>query len=366
MHHAKHSGYDILVNYLENCPFKNSRVAERLKSIKTDKFRKLPFFSTDQTSSFYFPLEFGLGVEYSSIDESPFLAGNDEEVVNKVYDLIIKSKFATKKKIIEANKRHICHFIYGHLSFRYFKCFPLNHNIKAVMTIHEVPDWIKNCDYKYIFKKADAIILMSQAQKHCLKQITGKKNVFVVPHGIDTSFFRPLKHREKNDVFTTICVGEHLRDVATMVNTIRLLKAKRVPCRHRVVTFKEHFHYYKDLDNIELLSGISDEELRKLYQTADCLLMPLKDATTNNAILESMACGIPIVSTNVGGMKEYVNDKCAFLERKGSCEDLARRVIQLKNDPKLSIKMGIESRKRAMDFGWRSVSEKTKKVYMRI
>ena len=53
-------------------------------------------------------------------------------------------------------------------------------------------------------------------------------------------------------------------------------------------------------------TGLDDEALRDLYRTASCLLLPLLDASACTAIVEAMACGLPIVSSAVGGTEDYV------------------------------------------------------------
>lgn len=66
-----------------------------------------------------------------------------------------------------------------------------------------------------------------------------------------------------------------------------------------VVTNGKNFSYFKRNERLQLLSGISDEQLRNLYRTSKCMFLPLESFTANNAILEAAAMGCPIiVATN--------------------------------------------------------------------
>ena len=85
----------------------------------------------------------------------------------------------------------------------------------------------------------------------------------------------------------------------------------------------EHHHYFKGLTNVELHSSINDKSLLRLYQSAQILLLPLLDCTANNALLEGMACGLPVVTTDLPAIKDYVNDDCSILAPKGDSKALA-------------------------------------------
>ncbi len=80
-------------------------------------------------------------------------------------------------------------------------------------------------------------------------------------------------------------------------------------------------------DRVRWHTGISAEELRKLYQQASLLFLPLIDATANNALLEALACGLPVISTEVGGTHEYLPLGAGALCRQGDSEDHAEKVI---------------------------------------
>jgi glycosyltransferase involved in cell wall biosynthesis len=69
------------------------------------------------------------------------------------------------------------------------------------------------------------------------------------------------------------------------------------------------------------------------------------------AVLEAMACAIPVVATNVGGTPEAVMDgQTGFLVTPGDHDALAARVIRLLRDAELSRRFGDAGRERAISF----------------
>jgi glycosyltransferase involved in cell wall biosynthesis len=121
---------------------------------------------------------------------------------------------------------------------------------------------------------------------------------------------------------------------------------------------------YSKIGNVNYLSGISDKSLLETYQNADILLMPLTDATANNGILEGMACGIPIVVTDVGGIKDYVDDCFARLLPLHDVEAMIESVITLSNDNEMRKSMGQLARLKAEEkFSWKNIATRMIDLY---
>jgi glycosyltransferase involved in cell wall biosynthesis len=84
--------------------------------------------------------------------------------------------------------------------------------------------------------------------------------------------------------------------------------------------------------------------------------------------LEAMACGVPVVASNVGGLPEVVRDgETGFLAAVGNIEDMAKHVRDLLTDPDLHARMSRAARSRAEEhFQLEPAVDRYQAVYRRL
>jgi glycosyltransferase involved in cell wall biosynthesis len=119
-----------------------------------------------------------------------------------------------------------------------------------------------------------------------------------------------------------------------------------------------------------------------LYSGASVFVCPSIYEPFGIINLEAMACGVPVVASAVGGIKEVVVDgETGFLvqlqqmtespfeatDPETFAEDLAARVNELMANPELAAKMGAAGRRRAEAlFGWDAIARKTERLYRQL
>lgn len=190
------------------------------------------------------------------------------------------------------HKNCVFHFIYGENIYSNF-CHRLMHNNKIVVTLHQPFSWFNNELWLARLRTVDNVILMSNKDVKKFIAATGKDNVSFIPHGIDTDFYAPDENIQKNN--SILMVGNWLRDF-TFANTVFCkLLSEDSTLQINVVTNKDNFKYFTFTSRIHLLSGISDVELRSLYRDSKVLFLPLIEYTANNAFLEALSTGCPVV-----------------------------------------------------------------------
>jgi colanic acid/amylovoran biosynthesis glycosyltransferase len=105
---------------------------------------------------------------------------------------------------------------------------------------------------------------------------------------------------------------------------------------------------------VELVGALPFAEVRKRYERADVFAIPFvkgRDGSNDiipNAVLEAMACGLPVVTTNITALPELVTDgESGFLVPPRDTEALAARIAELIESPYLRARMGSYGRRRA-------------------
>jgi glycosyltransferase involved in cell wall biosynthesis len=158
-------------------------------------------------------------------------------------------------------------------------------------------------------------------------------------------------------------VGEHRRDFDSLLEVAARCSELDPELGLEVISTPEHAAALSSLPNVTARSGVSDEELVRSYRSANVLLLPLLSATANNALLEGMSCGLPVIATDVGGVREYVDEHCAILVEPGDSQGMVRAVLDLIGDRSRRELMGLAGRRRALRFDWARVAERQLDVY---
>lgn len=296
----------------------------------------------------------------------------------KVYQQIGKSWYSASSLDAEIRVllkccmggRNLYHFMYGEDDFRFAGLGRnLNRHSRIVATYHQPPSVLEKIlqDREHL-KSLDAVIVVGANQSVYFEEIPGKERVFHVPNGVDTGFFRPGPGADgPAHEKTCLFVGQWLRDFVCLRDVIRRVHSKDRNVKFTVITTETGRQTLKGLENTTVQVGVPDDALLASYQSSDLLVLPLIDSTANCAILEAMASGLPVVTSNVGGVGGYVDDKCALLSAAGNAAEMAAHVTQLLLDDNLRARMGFAAREKALrEFDSRIIAGKIRDVHREI
>ena len=225
-------------------------------------------------------------------------------------------------------------------------------------TFHQPPALLAGMTNGPLLGRLDAILLLCEAQRAAMPVAIDPTRIHIIPHGVDTGFFTPGP-RAPGAGFRLLAVGHWLRDHPTAFDALALLRRAGLDASLRIISPTPPAGAPP---GVVIEAGLTDVALRQAYRDADALLLPLQDATANNAILEAMACGRPVVSTDVGGVAEMTAG-AALLAPPRDPRALAEAVLGLAADPAAAEALGRAARARAEALDWRHIAARHAALY---
>lgn len=270
-------------------------------------------------------------------------------------------------------RRSVYHILYGENSYRYLGGVSKLFGARLVATFHQPPsalgELLRTVDH---LKRLDTVIVVGTNQIPFFEALLGPGRVFWVPHGVDTQVFRPAERRHVDAQIRghdaghkrqVLFVGQHKRDFTTLLNVIEQVHARQPGVRFVVVTAEKFRHLFEGQGQVDLRHRVPEEELIDLYRSSDLLLQTLEDSTANNAILEGLACGLPVIATEVGGVSDYLDETCGVLLQPKDAQAVAEAILELLSDEERRCRLAVQARQRALEFDWRVVAQKMGVLY---
>lgn len=258
----------------------------------------------------------------------------------------------------------IYHFLYGETNYHYAGKLNGLRGSRIVATFHHVPSAIQRVEQiDWHLRQLSAITCVGTNQIKYFSSFLDPKKLHFIPLGIDVEYYQPPSSSVNRDPNLCITVGENYRDFLTLRGVIELVSYLRPQTRFVCVMPAKSIPKLGTHPNLEIRSGIPEEELLKLYHTASLMVMPLLDATANNGVLEGMACGLPMVVSDVGAIRDYVNPEGAAIMPAFDTRKMAEKIIELLTDQVQRDEIGQQARLQSLKFAWPAIIERLKNVY---
>lgn len=216
------------------------------------------------------------------------------------------------------------------------------------------------------YANADQVVLTSESQRPFVARHVPPERISVILHGVPTIFFVPGRRQSvENARFRLWLMGNTERDHDFMAAVAGKLPADRFELRIRVPSQWEQ--QYQGIPCATVLPRLSDEEMLAEYQQADVLTMPMLDSAANNVILESMACGTPVMVNRVGGTPEYVDPNCNFLMNNDrNVDEWVEKLLWLEQNREVAERMRPATRAWAERFDWKIIAEDYRAMYRQV
>jgi glycosyltransferase involved in cell wall biosynthesis len=158
------------------------------------------------------------------------------------------------------------------------------------------------------------------------------------------------------------CWWMRSRSFGSAFRTSTCWQSATVPEHHHVASrVAEH-----DLrDCVTLVGSVSHADTPAYYRAGDVFALSSEFDNSPNAVLEAMACGLPIVATDSGGVREFVDDSSSgAIVPTGDARALADALERYLANPELARKAGDHNRRKAStEFSWPESARQLREVY---
>ena len=241
------------------------------------------------------------------------------------------------------------------------------------------PSFILRQMTKLAIRNSDVVIALTEDMKKNIQRIH-QREVLVIPNGIDLDKFQPLSradargelHIEENERIILFVGRLHpVKGLKYLIRAMRTITQAALGARLILLGEGEERRDLEALtkelnleDFVTFHGRVPNTETPKFMTASDILVLPSLSEGFPVVVLEAMACGLPIVATNVRGLSEIiVDDQNGFTVEPENPEAIADRVLQLLRDDQLRSKIGENNRHNAKQYSWDDVVRRLESVY---
>jgi len=212
------------------------------------------------------------------------------------------------------------------------------------------------------------------------------ERVYVVPPGVDLSVFQPIDRGEARRKIgygsgrLLMFVGrlERLKGVEVAIRALALLRDRSHDDVRLLILgedSKDGDESEKDRlkaiasdlgvrDRVDFLGSVAHHELPYFYSAADVCVMPSYSESFGLVGLEAQACGVPVVGSDVSGLRSVVRDDVSgYLIDGHEPAAYAERIGRLLNNPELAQQMGRRGRLLAQRFSWTRTADRLRELF---
>ena len=241
----------------------------------------------------------------------------------------------------------------------------------AVKRFKWLAGWFVKCRARSLYNKCSALIVPSHEVEDLLAHNKIHTKMKVIHLGVDVSRFTPthskaVPKRKLQIPHDSLVVGfcgriAREKDLPTLVEAFA--KARKKFDNAVLLIVGEGLENEIPASKNIIRAGRQDYVVPYL-QAMDVFVLPSLTETSSLATMEAMSCGLPVVVTPVGNLREYIEDGVnGFFFPRSDPDKLADCLVRLLANERLRIKVGSAARKTIVDgYSWQNSAENIKRV----
>lgn len=216
------------------------------------------------------------------------------------------------------------------------------------------------------------IAVTEMAKRALVKEGVSEKKISVIGVGVNLKKFRPGPKAKKKRDLNILCVARLVpeKGVEDLLKAFLKIKEKNNNVNLTFVgdgPLKRELTGYKNVSVKQIPYGSMAAE----YRHADIFCLPSRSTRTwseqyGMVLVEALATGLPIVTTNTGAIPEICGD-CALYSKQSNPENLKTNLEKLLYNDELRLKMGLKARSRARErFDNRKIAKQIRLLYQKV
>ena len=225
---------------------------------------------------------------------------------------------------------------------------------------------------RLIWKKAKYVVANSEGLRDLAYKSYDKKKIEVIYNGVKSKKELPEKTEKKFVVVSTSRLIER-KGIKYLIEAFNDFCKSKDDVELRLYGGGNQEDMLKNMakgygidDKVRFYGEVEREIIYKEIVQCSVFVLPSNNEGMSNSLLEAMAHGLPIIATDVGGTKELVDESNGFVIRKANIQDISESLEKLYKDKEMLERMGMNSRKKAMEMSWENMSKKYVEIYNKI
>ncbi len=230
---------------------------------------------------------------------------------------------------------------------------------------------------KFIWNNAAEVVSNSEGLRDLARKTDNRQDFGIIYNGVDIETFKPAPEARPNDKFIITNGASRItarKGYGYLIEAVNRLQKKYPNLLAKIMgegdDKKRLEGLVKNLElenNVQLLGRIHRDKLAPYYQEASLFVMPSLNEGMSNAMLEALASGLPIITTETGGTKELVKDRTnGLIINMKDAEDMAQKISLLIDNLELRNKMAVANRELAKTMSWGSVANQYFDLYKNV
>lgn len=223
-----------------------------------------------------------------------------------------------------------------------------------------------------VWKGASHVVSNSAGLRELALVSAPDQPVQVIPNGIDPDLFSPNgAGAARKDKLHVVCVGRLIerKGVWELLKGFQMV-VREMPNAHLDLIgtgildepLKEWIREHDLVNGVTLHGSVKHDDVPQHLRRASLFVLPSHAEGMSNALLEGMACGLPVVVTETGGTSELVRGN-GLIVPKESPGALAEAILAILTDDRKRGEMSAASLKIAGSFSWKTMARKYMELY---